>query len=144
MTPDVNVFLINFPNSGREMVVPNEDDTYTVLINARLSHEEQLKAYEHALRHITNEDFNRLDVQEIETRAHKTREKAKEIIAQSHDSPKLINKKWLEAKLRKLRRERAKLEETMESYNQILQACSYDNDELFARAEHFYLYGNDL
>ena len=39
MTPDVNVHLLDFPNYGKEMVVKNEDDTYTILINAKLSHD---------------------------------------------------------------------------------------------------------
>ena len=53
MTPDVNVKLINFPNAGKEMVVPNEDGSYTILINAKLSYEDQVKAYEHAMRHLS-------------------------------------------------------------------------------------------
>ena len=44
MTPDVNVKLINFPNAGKEMVVPNEDGSYTILINAKLCYEDQVKA----------------------------------------------------------------------------------------------------
>ena len=43
MTPDVNVILVDFPNGGNEMVVPNEDGSYTLLINARLSYDGQLK-----------------------------------------------------------------------------------------------------
>ena len=32
-----------------EMVVENEDGSYTILINAKLSQDGQLKAYQHAL-----------------------------------------------------------------------------------------------
>ena len=57
-TPDVNVVLMDFPSKkGNEMVVPNEDGSYTILINAGLNYESQLKAYEHAMSHITNDDF---------------------------------------------------------------------------------------
>lgn len=52
-TPDVNVVLMDFPSKkGNEMVVPNEDGSYTILINAGLNYESQLKAYEHAMSHI--------------------------------------------------------------------------------------------
>ena len=44
-TPDVNVVLMDFPSKkGNEMVVPNEDGSYTILINAGLNYESQLKA----------------------------------------------------------------------------------------------------
>ena len=69
-TPVVNCNIINFPNSGNEMVIKNEDGSYTILINAKLSDQGQLLAYEHALRHIINEDFEKENVQEIEADAH--------------------------------------------------------------------------
>lgn len=67
-TPDVNVVLMDFPSKkGNEMVVPNEDGSYTILINAGLNYESQLKAYEHAMSHITNDDFLKGNVQELNT-----------------------------------------------------------------------------
>ncbi len=71
MTPDVNVNLICFPNSGREIVMPNEDGSYTILINANLTEENQEKAYSHAMKHILADDFQKSDVQEIEYRTHR-------------------------------------------------------------------------
>lgn len=70
MTPAVNVCLVNFPCRGEEMVIPNEDNSYTVIINSRLSQEKQMEAYIHAMKHITGNDFEKYDVQEIESRAH--------------------------------------------------------------------------
>lgn len=52
------------------MVIKNEDGSYTILINAKLSDRGRISAYEHALRHIVNEDFGKEDVQEIESSAH--------------------------------------------------------------------------
>ncbi|RKJ46521.1 hypothetical protein D7X98_03955 [bacterium 1XD8-76] len=69
-TPDVNTFLVNFPSPGKEMVVQNEDGSYTVLINAKLSQDGQVEAYEHALKHIDSGDFEKSDVQSIESQAH--------------------------------------------------------------------------
>ena len=70
MTPDVNVVLLDFPAPGNEMVFENEDDSFTIMINARLSYDEQLKAYRHAMRHIENDDFQKENVQTIEAAAH--------------------------------------------------------------------------
>lgn len=70
MTPIINCNLIDFPNRGKEMVIPNEDDSYTVLINARLSDVERMAAYEHAMKHIVGNDFEKDEVQIIEEMAH--------------------------------------------------------------------------
>ena len=52
------------------MVIKNEDGSYTILINAKLSDQGRIEAYEHALRHIENDDFDKTNVQEIESAAH--------------------------------------------------------------------------
>lgn len=70
MTPDINICLVDFPCPGEEMIIPNEDTSYTILINSRLSHESQMRAYYHAIRHLQNSDFEKSDVQEIEYDAH--------------------------------------------------------------------------
>lgn len=70
MTQVINCQIINFPNCGNEMIVENEDGSYTVLINAKLSYVGRLRAYEHAIRHIKNCDFEKDDVQKIEFNAH--------------------------------------------------------------------------
>lgn len=53
-----------------EVVTENEDGSYTVFINTRLNYEQQMKAYLHAMKHITGDDFQKDDVQEIECSAH--------------------------------------------------------------------------
>lgn len=70
MTPVVNCKIIDFPVKGKEMVMPNEDGSYTILINARLSQVGRIKAYEHAIKHILSDDFEKYDVQEIERETH--------------------------------------------------------------------------
>lgn len=69
-TQDVNVVFRDFPNFGKEMVVLNEDGSYTVFINTRLNYEQQMKSYLHAMRHIVGDDFQKEDVQNIEYLAH--------------------------------------------------------------------------
>lgn len=69
--PTINCQVINFPCKGKEMVIPNEDGSYTILLNAKLSHDGMLKAYTHAMNHIVNGDFEKTNVQEIENEAHR-------------------------------------------------------------------------
>lgn len=69
-TQAVNVVFRDFPNSGKEMVIPNEDGSYTIFINARLNYEQQMKAYLHAMKHIAGDDFRKDDIQSIEYYAH--------------------------------------------------------------------------
>lgn len=134
-TPDVNVVLIDFKTSkANEMVSPNEDGSYTILINSRLSNEGQLRAYKHALEHIRNQDFEKDNVQEVEYAAHKGIEK-KEIVP--------IPAKIYLDRITRLKKERKRLqkqiEQDQERVNFIMQHC-----DMFARAEHYHLYGDEL
>lgn len=53
-----------------EQVVKNMDDSYTILLNSRLSHERHLESYKHAMQHISNGDFDKADADMIELEAH--------------------------------------------------------------------------
>lgn len=71
VTPVINLNLIDFPTKGRELVTENEDGSYTILINSRLSNEDQMKAYHHAMGHILRNDFESEETaDEIEAMAH--------------------------------------------------------------------------
>lgn len=64
----------DMPDGAREMVCPNSDGTYTVLINGSLDEGSQTEAFWHAIRHIQKNDFERVEkygVQAIEAEAHK-------------------------------------------------------------------------
>lgn len=52
------------------ILVKNDDDSYTIFLNAKLTRENHLKSYAHAIRHIENGDFDKEDVGEIEKEAH--------------------------------------------------------------------------
>ena len=70
----MRTFVYTFPLPGilRESVSYDvAEDTYTILINSNLSREQQLEAYEHAMRHIADRDFDKENVQEIEMAAHR-------------------------------------------------------------------------
>lgn len=67
---NINTKLIDMDCLVSEQVVQNKDDSYTIFLNARLSHERQLEAYAHALEHIENNDFDKTDADSIEMDAH--------------------------------------------------------------------------
>lgn len=67
---DVNTILINMDVLISEQVIKNKDDSYTILLNARLSHERHLESYKHAMKHILEEDFEKQDTSKIEFDAH--------------------------------------------------------------------------
>lgn len=68
---DIQIRLLDFPtNKVTETVTQNADGSYTIFLNSKLTQERQLESYLHAMRHITNNDFEKTDVQEIESEAH--------------------------------------------------------------------------
>jgi len=66
---DTFVYLIDMPLNVSEMVTPCEFG-FTIYLNAKLSYQDRVKAYLHALDHIERDDWNRDNVQMIETEAH--------------------------------------------------------------------------
>lgn len=73
MTVEYQVKLISFPTGKvREAVVPNEDGTFTIFIDESLSQEQQYKRFLHAYEHLTGNDFEKNNADEIEHNAHYT------------------------------------------------------------------------
>ena len=73
LTVDYQVQLIQLPsNKTKELGVLNEDGSYTIFIEASLSREEQKKAFNHAMKHILEDDFAKDDINKIEKAAHNT------------------------------------------------------------------------
>lgn len=71
MDDNIYTYIIDLKSSVPEMVVSNPDGTYSIFLNARYSFERQQESFEHACKHIRNNDFEKTDVQTIETEAHK-------------------------------------------------------------------------
>jgi hypothetical protein len=68
---DIQIRLLDFPtNKVTETVTHNADGSYTIFLNSRMTQEREWESYLHAMRHITNNDFEKTDVQEIESEAH--------------------------------------------------------------------------
>lgn len=68
---EIFVYIIAMDPLVKEQVVANPDGTFTIFINDYLSPERRMKAYNHAISHIKNGDFDKnLDVDAIEYNAH--------------------------------------------------------------------------
>lgn len=67
----INVQILDMDTMIPEHLVKNNDDSYTIFLNARLSRDSQMKSYYHALRHIMGDDFHKENVQKIEFDAHR-------------------------------------------------------------------------
>lgn len=133
---EINVQIIDFPAPGHEMVVENEDCSYTILLNAHLSYDEQLKAYHHAMSHIMNGDFQKKDVQSIEAHAHNMVEVTQRKAA--------IPARRFEEQIRRIQRERRQLRDALakrEREIELLQEIGVTNEGFFCAAERHYLYG---
>ena len=68
---DYFVRVVDFPVcSCGGLVTPNEDGTFSVYINSRLSHEQNKKSMRHELRHMEHDDFYRTaPIEQIEREA---------------------------------------------------------------------------
>ena len=70
MTIDYQIVYLDGMKTN-EAVTENEDGSFTIFINDGLCELKRLKAVQHALAHIGNDDFTKENVQEIESSAHK-------------------------------------------------------------------------
>ena len=69
MTDEIYVYYVPLPDGIKEAVLTCQCG-YTIYIDPRQSKDGIQRSYNHALRHIQNHDFEKTDVQEIETEAH--------------------------------------------------------------------------
>lgn len=127
---DVFVQLLDLPTTTKEAVTCNDDGSYTIFINARLSFDSQIKAYDHAMRHIQNADFTKDDVQTIEYIAHQ------------QDEKRVPAQKYVE-ELMAIKKRRKQLKRLMQKDEERVRFLSEKYD-MFDVAEKQWLYGNDL
>ena len=73
MNNDIFVRYLDMDVNVSEHVIQNADGSYTIFLNSRLSWERLQEAYEHAVSHIRNCDFEKTDAQKIEYDAHLNR-----------------------------------------------------------------------
>lgn len=56
---NINTYCADMPTSIRAYTVLNKDDSYTIILNSRISHEQQFRAYCHEMAHIQNGDYDK-------------------------------------------------------------------------------------
>lgn len=66
LTEDIGVYLIDMDTAVEEQVNYNADGSFSIFVNSRLTCERQMVAYQHALLHIVNLDFEKECADEIE------------------------------------------------------------------------------
>ena len=130
---DVYVKLFKFPNyKVREAVTVNDDGSYTILLDDRLSKDEQYERYRHALEHIYNNDFEDPDVQKAELRAHNvTLPEDLPYQTEKYKGPeKIIRSEEFEKQMAELRRKREiaykKAETRLAKIRKIRESWGYD------------------
>ena len=57
MRADVNTLLVDLPGTIKAFVTKDTDDFYTIYLNSRLSHEQNIVSFIHEMEHIENDDF---------------------------------------------------------------------------------------
>ena len=72
MLQNFSTIFLNLPCKVRGFAVYNAcEDFYTIVLNSRLSHSQNLETYIHELEHITNDDFySSMNASTLETIAH--------------------------------------------------------------------------
>ena len=66
LTEDIGVYFLNMDTAVEEQVNLNEDGSFSIFINARISSDRQMIAYQHALEHILKNDFGKDYADDIE------------------------------------------------------------------------------
>ena len=131
---DISVHFVDFHGTSiDEQVILNQDGSYTILIDARASYEAQAEAYEHAMSHIRNMDFQKDVVQQIEAAAHRDEAQAPVIT---------LGKVRVKAKKRASITDWDKIERKLRDMQYYCDMVDMDfYDYLFRRAEEKKLYG---
>lgn len=74
---DIYIRLISLPSTVKGVTVVDENDDYNIYINQNLSHDQQLRVYQHEKNHILNNDFQNFDdIESLEERAEEDARRA--------------------------------------------------------------------
>lgn len=66
LTETIGVYFIDMASRVEEQIILNEDGSFSIFLNSRLSWERQMEAYQHALQHIMRDDFSKRCADDIE------------------------------------------------------------------------------
>lgn len=69
---DVFIYYVDMPCSVASNIVENPDGSYTIYLNSRMTHEQNIKGYLHEIKHLANNDLNECsNIQVIELNVRK-------------------------------------------------------------------------
>ena len=69
---NIRTILYDLPSTIKSFVVATPDGYFTIYLNQNLSHDQNMKSYQHEVAHIINGDYDKkCSVDIIEFRAHK-------------------------------------------------------------------------
>lgn len=67
----IGVYLVDLPTAIRGFTVRNNDDSFSIFINAGMSDVMQRDTYDHEIEHINNHDFDSIyDINYLESLRH--------------------------------------------------------------------------
>lgn len=67
----IKVLMEDLPCSIKGFTYVDSEDFYTIVLNARLNHEQQVETYLHEMEHINNSDlYSEQDTDTIEEKRH--------------------------------------------------------------------------
>lgn len=67
---DYHIQLIDMEYGIHEQIAKASDGHHTIFLNARDAHNQRLIGYKHAIEHLNRKDYEKTNVQKIETEAH--------------------------------------------------------------------------
>ena len=121
---EVIIELVNFDTTKiNEVVLKNDDGTFTVLLNSKFNEEQLREAYEHAVSHIRNNDFDKLSVQSIETEAHQ--QMTVEEVCEH------LSKEAAERRHKRFARRQKKRQQKLSEYDDFWNSFRYDSPDTF-------------
>ncbi len=56
---DIQTLCLDLPTTIHSYVVSNKDGSYTIVLNARLTHERLMEAYAHEIAHLCHGDYEK-------------------------------------------------------------------------------------
>lgn len=140
---DVYVYRIELPGNIHEMVVPNsDDDGFTIYIDSRLPKDKAEAAYQHALKHIIDNDFSKMCVQKIEHTAHQTKVLTMPAVVQ-HEAQEGIQTDCPTNSMPRAKRTRKRRKrydsKYWQDYHEFLDSCFSESDKWrIAENQHLY------
>lgn len=70
MTQDVNCIMLDMPSQIKGYTISNPDNSFTVVLNSKLTHEQHLISFKHEINHIRHRDFEGSNADDVEMRSH--------------------------------------------------------------------------